>query len=666
MSNIPFPSPFRSRLLLATASFAFALGIVAGCGEDREPPPAAESREVAGWPTYGGDPGGSRYSPLAEIHRGNVDELEVAWTYRTGDYPEARPEVEKTSFQATPILDEGTLYFCSGLSRAFAIDAETGEERWIFDARPDLEKSGWNHACRGVALWRDPEAASGEPCAKRVLMGTIDAGLVAIDANTGAACRDFGEAGRVDLNQGIGHVRPGETHMTSPPTLIGDVVVTGALVADNRRTDAPGGVVRGWDVRTGELRWAFDPVNPGVPPLPSAPDGSPRFHRGTPNAWSILSADPERGLVFVPFGSPSPDFYGGHRSISDHYSNAVVALDGETGQPVWSFQVVHHDLWDYDIASQPTLIDVVKDGRTIPALAQATKMGFLFLLDRETGVPIYPVEERPVPQSNVEGERTSATQPFPTHPPPLHPTELPPEDAWGLTFWDRGKCADLLREMRNEGIFTPPEVGRWTVQYPGTAGGSNWGSVAFDPERRLMVLNQSYIPQIHRLVPREERPGMTPENRPRGLSLQEGTPYMVEHGVLLSPLGIPCNPPPWGTLLALDLDTGEKRWEVPLGTVREMTPVPISITFGMPSMGGAIVTAGGLAFIGAAMDDTFRAFDVETGEEIWSDRLPAGGQATPMTYRVSEGGRQFVVIAAGGHASLRTKLGDYVIAYALP
>ena len=649
--------PGRSRCF----SWLFPLVVVAAtalaCSD--EPTFVGPAGPTAGWPIYGGDAGGTRYSPLVQITPENVTGLEVAWTYRTGDYPGGRVGATKTAFQATPILDGDTLFFCSPLSRAFAIDAQTGEERWVFDASPTFE--GWTNTCRGVALWRGPSGEAG-PCSRRIFMGTTDGRLVAVDADTGLACRDFGDAGEIDLRDGLGDVGPGEMYMTSPPTVIRDVVVTGSLIGDNRRIDPPGGVVRGFDVRSGRLRWAFDPVPPGTPPLPDGDDGKRRFHRGTPNAWSILSADPERNLVFVPFGGPSPDYFGGHRNGFDYYGSAVVALNGETGKPVWRFQTVHHDLWDYDVASQPVLIDVEKDGRTIAAVAQATKMGHLFLLDRETGEPIHPVEERPVPQTNVPHEWTSPTQPFPTFPPPLHPHHLRPEDAFGFLPYDRGACRKRIASLRNEGIFTPPSLGG-SIEYPGTAGGSNWGSVAFDPTRRLIVLTQNHIAQVKTLIRREDLP---PGSRPKGVSLQEGTPYAVRGEILLSPFGAPCVPPPWGTIMAVSLDTGEKVWERPFGTTRDMIPfVPIGFDYGMPSMGGPIVTASGLVFIGAAMDDYLRAYDVVTGEELWRARLPAGGQATPMTYRIAADSRQYVVIAAGGHSTLGTNLGDSLIAFAL-
>lgn len=655
-------------LLTLALAFALALASAQASEQDRGAEGGGPA-DVNGWAYYGGDAGGRRYSALREIDRDNVDRLEVAWIHHHGDEPPPRADGSrpKTAFQATPILDAGTLYFCTPTSRLVALDAATGRERWHFDARPSLAGE-MTKTCRGVALWRAPEApgaeqAVGTACRARVFMPTVDAGLFAVDAETGAPCADFGVGGRVDLLDGIGPVEPGETYMTSPPTIVGDIVVTGAMVRDNRRADAPGGVVRGFDVRTGALRWAFDPVPPGTPPLPPE-NGRPRFHRGTPNAWSIFSVDPGRGLVFVPFGNASPDFFGGVRRGLDHYASSVVALDGATGRPVWRFQTVHHDLWDYDVASQPTLLDVGRDGRAVPALLQATKTGHVFLLDRDTGAPLFPVEERPVPQTDVPGERTSPTQPFPTFPEPLHPHRLEPEDAFGFTPWDRGACRDRIASLRNEGIFTPPSL-EGSIQYPGVAGGANWGSVAHDPERRLFVVNQNAMAQVHRLIPREAAGHAGAGSKHMGLSEMRGTPYRIDQQVLLSPFGVPCVPTPWGSLMAVSLETGRKVWEVSFGTTRDMIPFfPIGLPLGLPSMGGPIVTASGLVFIGASMDRYLRAFDVETGELLWKGRLPAGGQATPMTYRA--GGRQFVVIAAGGHGTLGTKTGDALVAFALP
>jgi quinoprotein glucose dehydrogenase len=652
------PPPLARRaalpLLLAIAA------LVGACERESPPPPGGP---VAGWPAYGGDPGGTRHSPLTQITRENVRALERAWTYRTGDLPPGPPGAGKLAFEATPVLDDGTLYLCTPLNKIVALDAESGAERWVFDARPAFE-GGWTATCRGVAVWRDPHAAPGANCGRRVFLATVDARLVAVDAGTGRACAAFGRGGSVDLRAGIGEIEGGEYYVTSPPVSIGDVVAVGALVADNRRVDGPGGVVRGFDARSGALRWAFDPVPPGTPPLPPAPDGTPRFHRGTPNAWSIFSADPERGLLFVPMGGPSPDFYGGHRRGFDHYGSALVALDGATGRVAWSFQTVHHDLWDYDVASQPTLIELEREGARIPAVVQPTKVGHVFVLHRETGEPLFPVEERPVPQGDVPGERYAPTQPFPTFPPPLHPHRLSPEDAFGFTPWDRGHCRRKLAALRNDGVFTPPSF-EGSLTYPGTPGGANWGSAAWDPDRRLLVLNQSRIGMAHRLLRRED---VADGERTKyiGTSPQAGTPYAVRQDVPLSPFGVPCTPPPWGTLLAVDFAAGRVRWEVPFGTTRDLAPVPIPLRFGLPNMGGPIVTASGLVFIGAALDDYLRAYDVETGEELWRDRLPAGGQATPMTYRLRDDGRQYVVLAAGGHGTLGTTPGDWVIAWALP
>jgi len=650
----------RAQRRTACAAALAAALTLAGCGE---PPLRVDpGGPVAGWPAWGGDPGGARHSPLVQIDRDNVHRLEVAWTFHTGD---VLPKGEgKTAFQATPVLDDGTLYLCSPLNRVFALDAETGEARWIFD--PAVQVDSWSRRCRGVSVWHDPEAVPGTPCARRVFTGTMDARLIALDAATGRRCPGFGDGGEVDLRVGLTEHAPNEYQPTSLPVSVGDVVAVGASVADARRLEPPGGVIRGYDARTGALRWAFDPVPPHWEPLPPGPDGTPRYHPGTPNAWAVFSADPERDLLFLPMGNPSPDFFRGEgtREGLDHYGSAVVALRGATGEPVWRFQTVHHDLWDYDLSAQPTLLTVHRDGTPVPAVAQATKMGFLFLLHRETGEPLFPVEERPVPQGGAADERLAPTQPFPTRPPPLHPLGLGPEDAWGLTPLDRHWCRKRIASLRSEGVFTPPTV-QGSVEYPGVAGGTNWGGVAFDPERRLLVLNSTRMPNVMRLVPRGED-GPEPDPPFRIVFEQDGTPYRLEQSVLVSPLGIPCSPPPWGTLLAVDLDRGEVAWEVPFGTTRGQAPWPFWFDFGLPSMGGPIVTASGLVFIGAALDGYIRAYDVETGEALWRHHLPAGGQATPMTYRLRPGGRQFVVIAAGGHGTLGTEIGDAVVAFTLP
>lgn len=646
-----------------------AAGAEAGLGADGDGGAAADG---PGWPAYGGDRGGRRYAPHARITPANVQRLEVAWTHRTGDVADGTGRFATTSaFEATPILVDPagpaprSLVLCTPFNRVVALDPATGAERWRFDPEIDATLRYANQlVCRGVAQWRDAEAEPGAPCAHRILTATNDARLLAIDAATGERCRAFGERGEVALSPGVGGTRwPGEYQVTSPPAVAGDVVVVGSAVADNQRVDAPSGVVRGFDARTGALRWAWDVAPEGHEAIERA-EGT-GWALGSPNVWAPMSVDAERGLVFVPTGNPAPDYYGATRRALETYGSSVVALRAETGEVAWHFQTVHHDLWDYDVPAQPTLFELEREGRRVPAVVQATKMGLLFVLRRETGAPLFPVEERPVPQSDVPGERTAPTQPFPLAPPPLARHALEPEDAWGLTFWDRGRCRERIERLRGEGIYTPPSLGAGSLVVPGNAGGTNWGGVAIDPERGLLLARTTNLPFEVALVPREDYPeeradgGESAEYAP-----QEGTPYGMRRAPLLSPLGIPCNPPPWGTLAAVELGTGELRWQVPLGTVRDIAPLPLPIGWGTPGVGGPHVTAGGLAFVGAALDDFLRAFDVETGEELWKGRLPAGGQATPMSY--SANGRQYVVIAAGGHGRAGSTLGDHVVAFALP
>jgi quinoprotein glucose dehydrogenase len=645
------------------ALLCLAVAAALACGADPMP---RSGGPPAGWSAYGGGPGGTRYSPLDEIRPENVAHLEQAWVYQTGDLPDASTAGRNHSFQATPILFGDALFFCTPRSRVISLDAESGAERWVYDPEVDLSLGHYNLNCRGVASWRDPEAAAGAGCARRIYVASADARLVALDADSGRPCPGFGDGGLVDFSRDVGPFEPGEYGISSPPLVVGDVVVVGSYVAESRRVSMPSGKVQAFEARTGAPRWSWDPI-PRDPadPARASWEGDAADRTGAANVWSISAADPERDLLFVPTSSPSPDFYGGERLGDNRHADSVVALRASSGELVWSFQTVHHDLWDYDVASQPMLIDLVREGRDIPALVQATKTGNLFFLHRETGEPLFPVEERPVPQTTVPGERTSPTQPFPTWPPPLVPQILAPEDAWGLTVWDREKCREKIRSMRSEGIFTPPSF-EGTVVFPGAAGGSNWGSLAFDPERRLLIANTSRVANTSQLFRRGEANFSRKYGAYVGRAEQQGTPYVARLGVLLSPLGVPCNPPPWGTLAALDLSARELRWEVPLGTTRDLAPLGIALPWGLPNMGGPIATAGGLSFIGAALDDYLRAFDNETGEELWKARLPAGGQATPMTYRVRENGRQFVVIAAGGHAQMRTRRGDSLVAFALP
>jgi quinoprotein glucose dehydrogenase len=655
----------RPAILICVLGF-----LCAGC--DTAAPPRAVG-PAAGWPVVGGGAGGQRYSPLHEITPANVAQLELAWEYHTGDLVDADLARRNHSFQATPILIDDALLFCTPRSRVISLDAETGAERWRFDPGVDLSLGHYNLNCRGVAHWRDARAGPGARCRDRIFVASADARLIALDAGDGAPCRDFGQDGQVEFWEGTANLRERrELGISSPPTLVRDVVVVGSAVRENRRIDLPSGRVQAFDARTGRRLWSWDsvPRDPDDPRRASWHDGSADATGGA-NVWSLPSADPERDLIFLPTSSPSPDWFGGERGGANRDADSVVAIRASSGERVWAFQTVHHNLWDYDLASQPVLLDWLEDGQRIPAVAQATKMGNLFFLHRETGEPLVRVEERPVPQGGVPGEWTSPTQPFPTWPPPLAPQTLPPEDAWGLTSFDRAWCRRRLGELRNEGVFTPPSL-EGTVIFPGTAGGSNWGSLAHDPERRLVFANTSRIANTIELVRRDAvaDPEAELAIRRQGARLSTfemgGTPYLGRFGVLISPLGVPCNPPPWGALTALDLDGRRVLWEVTLGTTRDLAPLPIPLPWGTPNMGGPIATAGGLVFIGAALDDYLRAFDSQTGDELWKGRLPAGGQATPMTYRVRSGGRQFVVIAAGGHSQMRSRRGDSLVAFALP
>jgi len=632
------------------------------------------SGPAADWRAYGADMAGTRHSLATQITKQNVSALEVAWTYRTGDVDPGEvaggETLLGTAFQNTPIVVGDTLYVCTPRNRVIALDANTGEERWQFDAEPDLE-GVYIVTCRGVTHGVDEKTAVGEACREKLYMGTLDARMFAIDAKTGRPCEGFGDGGSIDLSRGIGDRYPGEYGVTSPPALVNGTLVTGSLVLDNIRVDAPGGVVRGYDAHDGRLLWSWDPLPPGRSFVESMDETGEvvRYHRGTTNAWSIFSADPELGLVYVPTGNTAPDYYGGSRDGLDHYSSSIVALDAATGEVRWHFQTVHHDVWDYDVPSQPVLFDFPGPEGTIPAVAQATKLAHLYLLDRRTGEPLFPVEERPVPTSGVASEILSPTQPHPTRPPPLHPQGLEPDDAWGLTPIDRANCRDKIAALDSQGPFTPPSTRGW-IQYPSYFGGSNWGSLAVDPVRKLMVMNLSRIAGELYLVPRGEVEEVAKElaarNDPSPIEPQAGTPYAMRRTFLVSDYGLPCSPPPWGVMVAVDYTDGSVRWEVPLGTVEDLAPVPLPWKLGVPNQGGTISTASGLSFVAATMDAYLRAFDSDTGDELWKSKLPAGGQATPLTYRTDADARQFVVIAAGGHALMQTQLGDHVVAYALP
>ena len=613
------------------------------------PDSSAQAKPDIGWPNYGNDGSGTRYSIAAQIDRANVAQLKPAWTYRTGALPHDEELDKKAAFEATPVLVDGKLFLSTPYDHVIALNPETGAKLWEFDPKLELPYGSSEVTSRGVSAWKEAHAKAGKSCALRIFIGTLDARLMALDGTTGKPCTDFGTDGEVDLTNGVRLRDPGDYQVTSAPAIFKDLIITGSSLGDNRAVTVERGIVRAFDARTGQLRWTWDPI------APWAYLTTPRTGAG--NAWSTISVDAERDLVFVPTGSASPDYYGGIRKGDNKWANSVVALRASTGEFVWGFQVVHHDIWDYDVASQPTLF-TWKNGT--PAIAITTKMGRVFVLNRLTGAPLLAVEERPVPKSDIPGEESWPTQPASTI--SLVPERLSPEDAWGKDAQEKQWCTDKIKAARSGEIFIPPSL-QGTLVYPSNVGGVNWGSAAYDPQRHLLIVDTNRLPIFVKLIPRDEladaRKNASDLDRLHGeFARQTGAPFAMFRTPLLAPSGLPCNAPPWGTVAAVDLFEGRKVWDVPLGSW-----IP-GMNTGTITLGGPMASAGGLVFTAAAMDNFLRAFDTENGKELWKYELPAGGQATPMTYTLH--GKQYVVIAAGGHGKLGTKQGDYVIAFTLP
>lgn len=620
----------------------------------------------ADWLHYGNDAGGSRYSPLGEITPANVGTLKQAWTYHVGPGPAGT----LASFQATPLMADGLITFCTGYNDVIALDAATGKERWRHRAQID-PRGVIVTTCRGVARHADPDASG--PCARRILTATVDARLIALDALTGARCPGFGRDGAVDLLEGMGQVDRSYYYVTSAPAIVRGKVVLGGWITDSQYVGEPSGVIRAFDAVTGQLAWAWDMGRPDRRDLP--PPGE-HYTRGTPNSWAPISADEALGLVYLPTGNATPDYYGMHRTAADErYASAVVALDAQTGVPRWHFQTTHHDIWDYDVASQPTLFDLRTPQGIVPALAQATKRGELFLLDRRTGKPLAAVAERAVPTMAAPGERPAPTQPFSIGMPSFAGPPLTEGSMWGLTPLDQLWCRIRFRQSHYAGSMTPVGLKR-TIIYPGYLGGMDWGSVTIDPARQLLFVNSNRLATVDRLIPRaaanarglkRSKAGVIADTA--GALPMEGTPYAVEVDPFLSPIGVPCQQPPYGMLSAIDLRTRTLLWSHPFGTAAGSGPmrsrIGVPLPMGVPNMGGSLATASGLLFIGASQDGRMRAIDARSGVELWHATLPAGGNATPMTFR-QPGGKQYVVIAAGGHLGLGNHMSDTLVAYALP
>ncbi len=639
---------------------------------DADPKPGDTVAPAGEWHAYAGGDYGQRYSSLEQINVGNVGLLQLDWQLRTGDVrlPE---DVGETTYEATPLKIGNTLYLCTPHSWALALVSDTGKERWRFDPAAGMEPQRQHQTCRGLSYFSGPSAMAtaeeesvttvGHICKARVFLPSADAKLHALDAETGEHCADFANQGVLDLMHNMPFRQAGYYYSTSPPLVADGKVIVAGSVNDNYAVDSPSGVIRAYDARTGDLLWNWDSGNPEqTAPLDPA-NPAQTYTASSPNSWSVASADEALGLVYFPMGNRTPDQLGMYRSEAEEkYASSVVALDLASGQARWVHQFVHHDLWDMDSPAQPVLIDLdLPQGRT-PAMVVPTKQGDVYVLDRRDGKALLPVSERPAPRgTDIPGQRVAPTQPYSAL--SFEPQPLREADMWGASLIDQMLCRIEFRKLRYEGRYTPPSL-QGSLIYPGNFGVFNWGSVAVDPQRQVMFGMPTYLAFVSTLVPKSQLAGQEMNKGEHGLNENKGADYAVEMKPFMSPLGVPCQQPPWGTIAAVDLRTGKIAYQYRNGTIRDLSPLPVPIRMGVPGIGGPLMTAGGVAFLSAAVDDNFRAYDVATGDVLWDVRIPAGGQATPMTY-LNSAGEQVVLLVAGGHGSVGTKAGDYVLAYKL-
>lgn len=626
------------------------------------------------WHAYGRSNLGQRYSPLNQINTDNVGDLELAWQYRTGDL-KGPEDVTETTYEATPLKIGTSLFPCTPHNWLIALNADTGEEQWVYDAQVPAQSQRQHQTCRGVSYLPpatgDADAIAVQSaavpaqnldsiqCDAQLFMPTSDARLIALDPETGARCANFANDGELDLMHNMPFRQDGYYYSTSPPTVADGKVVVAGAVNDNYDIQSPSGVIRAYDARSGELVWNWDPAHPeDTTPIAEGET----YSTSSPNSWSVASADEDLGLIYFPMGNRTPDQLGMYRSENEEkFASSVVALSLETGQVAWVQQFVHHDLWDMDTPAQPVLMDLNTDQGEQPALVVPTKQGDVYVLNRETGAPILPITELPAPQGAIEGDYTAATQPISAL--TFRPPTMREADMWGATPIDQMICRIRFNSLKYDGQYTAPSE-QGTIVYPGNFGVFNWGSIAVDPNKGVMFGMPLYLAFTSTLVPKEGQDLGETNQGEAGINENGGAPYAVDMKPFLSPLGIPCQQPPWGYVASADLTTGEIIYRHKNGTIYDMTPLPLPIEMGVPGIGGPIVTAGGVAFLAATADDYLRAYDLKTGEQLWQARLPAGGQATPMTYLNSQG-EQMVVLVAGGHGSIGTTIGDYVVAYKL-